>query len=83
MSKPRFNKKQIATMASLVAMGLFNPLAVEVLEDYFKMVYTAIFFGASFWVVYYLLKTVLTPEPVNIPEKTAKTKKAGKFIDKA
>lgn len=79
MSKIRFSKVQLATIGALIGIGLFNPMSVEVLEDYFKLVYTAIFLASTTWVIVFTLKKVLTPETV-IPPKTAKTSKAGKFI---
>ena len=75
----RFNRGQKVTIGALIVMGLFNPASVEILGDYFKMVYTGLFMVGTTWVVFYLLKVVLTPEPV-ITEPKGK-KKATKYIE--
>jgi hypothetical protein len=75
----RFNRGQKVTIGALIAMGLFNPMSVEILNQYFKMVYTGLFVLGTAWVVFYLLKKVLTPEPV-ITEPKGK-KKATKYIE--
>ena len=80
MKKVNFKKTQLATIGALISIGLFNPMSVEILEDYFKMVYTAIFLVSGAWVIFFVLKKSLTPE-TNIPSKTAKTSKAGKFVE--
>lgn len=76
---PRFNRYQIITMVALVCALLFNPMSVEILDDYFKWAYTIISLVCTMWVLGYLLKKVLTPEKVNIPKKAKKT--TPKFIE--
>lgn len=75
----RFNRGQRVTIGALIGMGLLNPMSVEVLNQYFKMAYTGLFVACSVWVAVYLLKKVLTPEPV-ITEPKGK-KKATKYIE--
>ena len=65
----RFSKTQIATVAALIVMGVFNPASVAILEDYFKLVYTGLFVVASAWVVVFILVKALTPEKVVVPKK--------------
>jgi hypothetical protein len=69
-----FSKGQKVTITALVGMGLFNPMSVEILDQYFKMIYTGLFLVSAAWVVFYLLKKVLTPEPVNVKPKGKKKK---------
>lgn len=70
----RLNKTQKVTILALVGMGLFNPFTVEVLEDWFKLVYTGLFVGCALWVMGYVLWKALKPEKTNVPVKTAKTR---------
>lgn len=72
--KTRFNKVQIVTICAIVGAMLFNPASVEILDEYFKHFYTIVWLGCTAWVVIYLLKKVLTPEKVNIPSKSKKSK---------
>ena len=76
-----FSKVQLVTVGAIIGIGLFNPMSVAVLRDYFEWFYTGVFVLCSVWVVGFLLKKVLTPERVNIPTKSSKTKKAGKLIE--
>jgi hypothetical protein len=75
-----FSKAQKVTMVALVAVGLFNPMSVEIMDEYFKMAYTGLFLVAMAWVAGYTLVRVFTPERVNVKPKS-KTQKAGKFIE--
>lgn len=75
-----FNKIQRITIIAIVLALLFNPFVVAVLEQYFEMAYTGISVVSTMWVAGYLLVKVLTPQKVNVPKKSAKTAKAGKFI---
>ena len=77
----RFSKTQKATVVALIVMGVFNPMSVEVLNEYFKLVYTGLFVVASAWVVVFILVKALTPEKVAVPAKTKKTEKAGRYIE--
>ncbi len=76
-----FNKYQKITMGALIGALLFNPMVVEILDEYFKWGYTVISLACTAWVLGYLLKKVLTPEKVNIPKK--KKKSSPVFIDEA
>ena len=78
MKKVKFSKIQLVTMLALVGALLFNPMVVEILDDYFKMAYTVISIVCTVWVLGYLLKKVLTPEKVNIPKKSKKQKVSSK-----
>ena len=73
MDKIHFKKIQLITIGAIVSALMFNPMAVEILEDYFKMAYTIIWLGSSFWAMGYLLVKVLTPDPINIPKKKKKS----------
>lgn len=76
----RFKKVQLLTMGALVGTGLFNPMSVEVLEDYFKLVYMGVFILCAGWVMGFILYKAFKPEAIKIPAKTAKTQKAGRLI---
>lgn len=76
----RFTKYQLITMGALVGMLLFNPLVVEVFEEYFKLVYTGISLVCTVWVVVFLLYKVMKPEKVNYTPKK-KSKSQPKFIE--
>ena len=73
----RFSKTQKATVVALIVMGVFNPMSVEVLNEYFKLVYTGLFVVASAWVVVFILVKALTPEKVAVPAKVKKDRKSG------
>lgn len=75
--RQRFTKYQLITMFSLVGMLLFNPLVVEVFDEYFKLAYTVISLLCTAWVLGFLLKKVFTVEAVKIPD--GKTTKAQKY----
>lgn len=78
----RFNKYQKITMGALVGALLFNPMVVEILDDYFKWAYTIISIACTVWVSGYLLKKVLTPEQVQVPSKSKKQKvKPSQYLD--
>ena len=78
--KTRFGKYQIITMIALVTALLFNPMVVEILDEYFKWGYTVISVVSTVWVLGYLLKKVLTPEPTNYTPKK-KTKSQPVFLE--
>ena len=80
MKKVNFSKGQKVTIVAIICGLLFNPMSVEILEQYFKLAYTGISVVSTVWVVGYLLKKVLTPEKINIPKKSAKVQKVGKLI---
>ena len=75
----RFKKHQLLAMGAAVGFGLFNPFSVAVLDEYFKLVYTALFGVCTLYLVGFLGAKVFKAEDVNIPAKTAKTK-TSKFI---
>lgn len=81
MKKVNFGKGQKITILAIIFTLMFNPMSVEILEEYFKLAYTGMFLMSALWVIGYLLKKVLTPEKVNIPKKNTKTLKAGKLIE--
>lgn len=70
----KFGKYQIITMGALICAILFNPMAVEILDDYFKIAYSVISVLCTLWVLGYLLKKIFTPEKVNIPKKKKSSK---------
>lgn len=67
-----FTKYQKITMAALVGAILFNPMAIEILNEYFKIAYTVISVACTVWVLGFLLYKVLKPEQVKVPKKTKK-----------
>ncbi len=73
--KVNFKRTQKVTMGALVAMGLFNPMSIQVLDEYFKLFYTGVFLVSSVWVVLFVLWGALKPQKVNIPTKGKKTTK--------
>ena len=73
--KVRFKKVQLVTMGAMVGILLLNPASVEVLESYFKLVYTGLFLISSVWVVLFLLWAAFKPEKVKLPTKSKKTTK--------
>lgn len=82
MTKTNFSKYQKVTMFALVGAILFNPMAVQILDEYFKTGYTVISIACTVWVLGYLLKKVLTPEKVNLPKKSKKSVvKSSEYLD--
>jgi hypothetical protein len=67
-------------MIALILALFFNPLAYQVLKDYIEMFFTSISVVATLWVVGYLLKKVLTPEPVNYKPKGKQKVKSKEYI---
>lgn len=68
----QFTKYQKITMAALVGALLFNPMVIEILDQYFKIAYTALSVACTVWVLSFLLYKVLKPEQVKVPKKTKK-----------
>lgn len=76
----RFTKVQKITMVAIIGMGLLNPLAVAMLEDYFKMFYTGVFLLCGAWIMGFLLYKTFTVEALNIPtKKNTKAKDGMKY----
>lgn len=73
MRKNNFTKIQKLTMLALVLALLFNPMVVEILQDYFKWAYTGISVLCTIWVLGFLLYKVFKPEQVTIPKKNKKS----------
>ncbi len=73
--KTNFTKGQKITMVAVIGVGLFNPMSIVVLQPYFLQFYTGVFLLCSAWVTGFLLVKALKPEKVNVPKKTAHTKK--------
>lgn len=76
-----FKKSQKITMVSLIGVGLFNPMTVEVLEEYFKLVYMGISVACMGWLVVYVLFTAFKPEANKVPKKNkARTVKMKEYL---
>lgn len=71
--KVNFSKSQKISMGALVGIGLFNPFTVEVLDQYFKLVYTGVFLVCAVWVVGFILFNAFKPEQINLPTKKKKS----------
>ena len=77
-----FTNTQKVTMTAIVLALLFNPMTVQVLDNYFKWAYTGISLVATAWVIGFLLYKVLKPEQVKIPKKGKKNVvKSKEYID--
>lgn len=73
----KISKKNKLTMVAIIGLGLFNPFTVAVLDEYFRLAYTAITVVSAVWLMGYVVYSVTRPEAVNIPKKAKKTKKDG------
>lgn len=60
-------------MAAICAL-MFNPMAVEILDDWFKLVYTIIFVVGVVYLCGFLLWMCFRPEKVVLPKKSKKAK---------
>lgn len=76
-----FNKVQRVTIGAVIGLGLLNPFSVAVLDEYFKLFYTAVFVLCAVWVASFVLYKALKPEAVRMPKKGAKTLKLSRLIE--
>lgn len=76
-----FNKYQKITMGALVAALLFNPMVVEILDEYFKWAYSAISIAATVWCVGFLLFCTFKSGQVKTPKKKKSSVKNTDYIE--
>jgi len=72
----KFKRTQLITMGALVGMGLFNPMTVAVLDEWFKWAYTGICVACTVWVCGFLLVKVFSADKTNIPVVKSKRSQA-------
>jgi len=72
----RFNKLQVITMGALILGLLFNPMSVEILDNYFKWAYTIISVLCAAWVAGFILYSVFRTEKTKIPVVKSKRSQA-------
>lgn len=66
-------------MSALIGAGLFNPMSIEILDQYFKWVYSGIAVVCAAWIVGFILYSAFRPTKLQIPSKTKKPKHGLKY----
>ncbi len=61
-----FKRSQLVTMGAFVGIGLFNPMTVNVLDEYFKLVYYGLFVVCSVWAGAFLLYNAFKPQKTSL-----------------
>lgn len=77
----KFNKWQKGAMVALPLAIMLNPLTIMIYIDYVVKVLEVISGIAILYLMGFMLYKILKPETVTLPKKSAKTQKAGKYIE--